>query len=309
MKNLKKKADFFWMKKKAIINTSMNNIDPYPYQNLSLSDMEEEIWKEVFGYEGYLSVSNKGRVKSLARSYTNGRGFSFKEGRILKQKIGKDGLTFVISVDGIRYNHITARIVYSTFIKPLPDFKKKQLFILHKDNDNLNNNVDNLFLANRSQVMKHYFKSGIIKPNFHTHSEEAKKNFRTSRYKPVSQYTLEGKYLRTYKNIKEAAVHLGISPSSISVALQGKTGYAKGYLWREAKEEPSDIPPFIMPSLGTVISKYDKSGKHISDFESIRQAEKITGVNRNCIRKCLLGKRLTAGGYIWKEADKKTTEQ
>jgi hypothetical protein len=31
----------------------------------------KEIWKDVFGYEGYYQVSNLGRIKSLDR-YTDG---------------------------------------------------------------------------------------------------------------------------------------------------------------------------------------------------------------------------------------------
>ena len=37
------------------------------YENLSLEDMEGEVWKDVVGYEGLYQVSNLGRVKSLDR--------------------------------------------------------------------------------------------------------------------------------------------------------------------------------------------------------------------------------------------------
>lgn len=39
----------------------------YPYQNLSLKDMESEQWLDVEGYEGTYQISNFGRVKSMAR--------------------------------------------------------------------------------------------------------------------------------------------------------------------------------------------------------------------------------------------------
>ena len=38
-----------------------------PCENLSLEDMEGEVWKDVVGYEGLYKVSNLGRVKSLDR--------------------------------------------------------------------------------------------------------------------------------------------------------------------------------------------------------------------------------------------------
>ena len=38
-----------------------------PHQNLSLEDMEGEIWKDIEGLEGYYEISSLGRVKSLSR--------------------------------------------------------------------------------------------------------------------------------------------------------------------------------------------------------------------------------------------------
>lgn len=38
-----------------------------PYQNNSLIDLKAELWKEIPGFEGYVLVSNLGRLKSLAR--------------------------------------------------------------------------------------------------------------------------------------------------------------------------------------------------------------------------------------------------
>lgn len=36
------------------------------WQNLSLENIEGEIWKPVIGYEGFYEVSNKGRIKRIA---------------------------------------------------------------------------------------------------------------------------------------------------------------------------------------------------------------------------------------------------
>ena len=38
-----------------------------PYQNKTLEDIKEEFWEEIRGFDGYLLLSNFGRVKSLAR--------------------------------------------------------------------------------------------------------------------------------------------------------------------------------------------------------------------------------------------------
>src|SRR4051794_481339 len=38
-----------------------------PYRNKSLDDMKDEFWKEIPGFDGYLLLSNSGRIKSLSR--------------------------------------------------------------------------------------------------------------------------------------------------------------------------------------------------------------------------------------------------
>ncbi len=44
------------------------------------------------------------------------------------------------------------------------------------------------------------------------------------------------------------------------------------------------------------ILQYDKQGNYIQEFENTRQ----TDINYKHISACCLGKRKTAGGYIWK---------
>jgi hypothetical protein len=42
-------------------------LPPEHYKNLSLVDIEGEIWKDIVGYEGSYQISNMGRIKSLER--------------------------------------------------------------------------------------------------------------------------------------------------------------------------------------------------------------------------------------------------
>jgi len=48
------------------------------------------------------------------------------------------------------------------------------------------------------------------------------------------------------------------------------------------------------------ISQYDKTGKYLRDFDSMHDANNITGILFQNIWKCIRGKRKTAGGFIWK---------
>ena len=92
------------------------------YENLSLEDMEGEVWKDIEGYKGLYQVSNMGRVKSLERmcktSRNNIEHYRIAYARILRQ----------LPADG-RYLRVTLyknsksktikvhRLVAETFIK------------------------------------------------------------------------------------------------------------------------------------------------------------------------------------------------
>lgn len=57
----------------------------------------------------------------------------------------------------------------------------------------------------------------------------------------VSQFTKDGKLVRTYPSINEAAFHLFICGSSISSVLKGKTKTAGGYVWKYTNQIPTTL--------------------------------------------------------------------
>lgn len=51
------------------------------------------------------------------------------------------------------------------------------------------------------------------------------------------------------------------------------------------------------------VQMFDKStGELLATFPSLREAERVTGINQSNISQCCLGKYKSAGGYIWKYA-------
>ncbi|MDR1370952.1 MAG: hypothetical protein LBJ72_12645, partial [Dysgonamonadaceae bacterium] len=76
------------MKRTTIRSAVDASMYRYPFQNHSLTDMEDEIWKPVPGFEEYYTVSSLGRVKRLARQvlYSDGRK------RLLKERIVHTGI-------------------------------------------------------------------------------------------------------------------------------------------------------------------------------------------------------------------------
>lgn len=61
-------------------------------------------------------------------------------------------------------------------------------------------------------------------------------------------------------------------------------------------------------SIKKKVYQYDKQGNFIAEFNGTREAERQTGVNASSISAVALGKRKTAGGFVWKYPQKKSVE-
>lgn len=101
-----------------------------------------EKFKPVKGYTGIYEISNMGRVKSLSRVVERKDGNSrVTEDRIILPFITKCGYhQIVLCKDGVRKKYYIHRLVANAFIEN-PD---KLPIINHKDENKLNNRVDNL---------------------------------------------------------------------------------------------------------------------------------------------------------------------
>ena len=49
------------------------------------------------------------------------------------------------------------------------------------------------------------------------------------------------------------------------------------------------------------VAQYNEDGEPLAVFRSRTEAEEITGIQHQCIGKCVRGERKTAGGYVWKD--------
>lgn len=95
--------------------------------------------------------------------------------------------------------------------------------------------------------------------------------YKNERMKEVAQYTINGKFLRTFKSITEAEVALSLN--NITQAIY-KKGSAGGYQWRYFEGDTSDIPTLVnvkTKNLFLPIIMFDKSGKIIKKFECVKQ--------------------------------------
>lgn len=94
--------------------------------------------------------------------------------------------------------------------------KAGELFVVFKDGNKLNNNVDNLEWVTYSENMLHAYDIGLLKR------------------KQVLMSTKNGKPLLVFSSLREASRELNIYISSISECCNGKRKTAGGYKWQFA---------------------------------------------------------------------------
>lgn len=173
--------------------------------------MENEIWKDIEGYEGY-QVSNMGRVKSLNYNHTG------KE-KIKKQlKLPNGYLQVNLWKNRKRKQFLVHRLVACAFIPNPLNLPQ----VNHRNERKTENFVENLEWCDRKYNC-----------NYGTRNQRVvEKNS-----KPVIQYDQDGNFIREWPSTQEIERSLGYSHTGISFCCCGKYKQAYGYIWRYKEKE------------------------------------------------------------------------
>lgn len=122
--------------------------------------------------------------------------------------------------------------------------------------------------------------------------------------KEIAQYTINGKFLRTFKSITEAEVALSLN--SIHQAIT-KKGSAGGFQWRYYEGDSSDIPTLInvkTRNLFLPIVMYDKQGNIVKEFDCVKQCVlEYSDLSASQINKVLNNTIKSHKGYSFKYKD------
>lgn len=112
-----------------------------------------EVWVDIRNYEGYYQISNKGRIKSLARKVSRGGFTHTKPERILCHWCGTTSLYDCVRLfkGGVGTKFTVHRLVAEYFLK---DWDPR-LEVNHLDGNRYNNAADNLEMCTHRRNMEH----------------------------------------------------------------------------------------------------------------------------------------------------------
>lgn len=165
----------------------------------------EEIWKDLTEFEGLYQVSNTGFIKSMPRQGSRGG--------IMKGYIDKKGyIVITLRKDGHQWSKKLHRLIAQEFL-PNP---KNLSEINHKDENKLNNHIDNLEWCTTQ-----------YNNNYGTRTERASKHCG----KPIICVETGERY----QGAKWAGQVLNLDPSGITKACKNPNRTVGGYHWKYIK--------------------------------------------------------------------------
>lgn len=182
-----------------------------------MKNLENEVWKDIAGYEGYYQVSNFGNVRSLDREDIRNNGVKRNlKGKLMNPRLDKDGYIVInFCKEGIKKTHKIHRLVAIAFL-PNPSNLPE---VNHKDEDKKNNYVNNLEWCSTKYNI-----------NYGSRNERSAQK----RRKKVNQFSKEGNLINTFNSIREASIATGIDEKWISNCYCKKQKTAGGYIWKSA---------------------------------------------------------------------------
>lgn len=224
--------------------------------------MEEEIWKDVVGYEGLYRISSLGRVYSLPRDFTDIMGrHIIKKGHYMKVKINKQTgyPSLGLSKNGKYKSHCIHRLIAESFI-PNPN---NLPCVNHIDENRANSVLSNLEWVSYS-TNNTYGRANTKR------AVRLRKTLKESgKIQAVCQYTKQGVLIREFPyGAEEVEREYGYE---VKEALKKDNHTSHGYVWRYKGEgfrytEPKES------GWARAIVQIDKNGSEIRRFSSTSKA-------------------------------------
>lgn len=286
----------------------------------------EEIWKDIPGYVGLYQVSTLGNVRSIVVSMGRRK-------RILSPGKTKWGYLQVslADVNGVKKHVSVHRAVCLAFI-PIPENLRpylgtRYLQVNHKDEDKLNNRVENLEWCTPKYNTNY---GSVLQKRLNTKN----KNGSIGSFVKVNQLAEDGTLIKTWDSMVEAASALNIHRSQICQCCKGKLHTVGGFKWeyadgrgvfnhsaetikkmkayqianspmRGVKFTPAQIEKCRLAHKGRPVGQYDVNGKLVKKWRCAPDAARCLHLDNASIHRVCRGERhaKTLGGYVWKYLD------
>ena len=161
--------------------------------------MENEIWKDIKGYEGSYQISNLGRVKSLVRLHV-------KKEVILTNTCDSNGYKMTtLTVNGFELKTSIHRLIAIAFIGN-PHNKPQ---VNHINGIKTDNRIENLEWATSKENINHAWDTGLTKR-------------RLGKNSPNHKQIIDISNNEIYSSVKDAANIVGLKLSTLCAMLNGQ---------------------------------------------------------------------------------------
>lgn len=191
-------------------------------------NFDNEIWKDVAGWEGIYQISSNGRIKSFKQD---------ENGKILSLKNKKGGyFSFVLQKSGMSSKSVKIhRLVAEAFLQNPNNLPQ----VNHKDGNKQNNSVHNLEWCSSSHNIRHSIQ---MHPNQLDGMRYYNKVVRPKKVVQISK--INGCVIDVFRNAAEAGEKTGICSRNI-LQVANRTPFnakglvrktAGGYIWRFESE-------------------------------------------------------------------------
>lgn len=213
-------------------------------------EAQQEIWKDVVGYEGKYQISNYGNVRSLDILLHKKNGQKeFKKGKVLTPQLNRVGYcVYSFSRNSTHKRMLAHRIVAEAFI--VNDDPEQRIYVDHINTIRTDNRVSNLRWVTAKENSNNPLTKGKISktktgrklspsqveamsksrngiPPSRKCLDERSKTSRT----PIVQLSLDGCFIAEYESQLDASRKNGFNPTSINKALKGNIKLYKKSKW------------------------------------------------------------------------------
>lgn len=256
--------------------------------------MEQEIWKDIKGYEGYFKISNLGRVMAIERYVKQGNGMRYCKERIVPHHLNPFGYPCVtLCKEKKSKEHSIHRLIMEAFV-PNPENKPH---IDHINTDKTDFRISNLRWVTPKENSNNPITLQHCRENTYTDERNIKINAKKKELGiliEVFQYTKDGVFVAHYESMQKAQAATGIYASQIRSVLDDNTQSAGGFMWFTKPQQNIKYKKRPHPKARGVVLTND-IGKEIKRWEMLKDAAAFVGATADNVRKAIKEKRKVKG--------------